>query len=285
MNRITYTSVLILFISFSALAQPTFHPAESRGEIDNNEINEASGLAVGINNPNMLWVHNDSGDQARLFLLDQYGKFKAQFNFPTIKNRDWEDIASGVGPDDTKNYLYVAEMGDNKAVHELKYIYRFEEPRLDSESRDIEEVDIITFVFPDGKRDAESLMVDPLTKDIYILSKREQNIGIYRAAYPQSLTETITLEKLGTMPYFNTVAADISADGQEIITKTYNSVFYWKRNGESIAELLMSQPEIVPYIVEPQGEALAWMKDGSGFFTLSEEPRDIEAILYFYRKK
>ncbi|MEQ8927456.1 MAG: hypothetical protein RLO81_16665 [Fulvivirga sp.] len=285
MKRISYHFILFLFFSISTFAQPTFHPAESRGEIENNEINEASGLAVGINNPNMLWVHNDSGDKARLFLLDQYGKFKAQFNFPTLNHRDWEDMASGVGPDDSKNYLYVAEMGDNKAVHDLKYIYRFEEPSLEAERRDIENVDVITFIFPDGKRDAESLMVDPLSKDIYILSKREQNIGIYRAAYPQSLTETITLEKLGTIAYFNTVAADISADGEEIITKTYNSVFYWKRNGRSIVETLMSEPETVPYIVEPQGESLAWMKDGSGFFTLSEEPRDIEAILYFYRKK
>jgi hypothetical protein len=279
----------VIIITFtviqSAFAQPLFYPAESRGEIENSQINEASGLAVGINNPNMLWTHNDSGDKARLFLLDEYGHFKAEFTLPNNTNRDWEDIATGPGPDASKNYIYIAEMGDNKAVHELKYVFRFEEPLLANPIREIKNVDVISFIFPDGKRDAESLFVDPLTKDIYILSKREQNIGIYRASYPQSIKETITLEKLGEMPYFNTVAADITPDGQEILTKNYEGVYYWKRNGETIAELLVKEPTFVPYVIEPQGEAIAWKKDGSGFFTLSEEPREVEAVLYYYRKR
>ncbi len=280
-------SLIVLVFCFlnTSIAQPRFYPAESRGEIENNQINECSGMAVGINNPNMLWVHNDSGDKARIFLLDEYGKFKAEYSFPQLQNRDWEDMASGPGPEAGKNYLYIAEIGDNKAIHDFKYIYRFEEPLFSSPNREITKVETITFVFPDGKRDAESLIVDPQTKDIYILSKREQNIGIYRASYPQSTNSTITLEKLGEMPYFNTVAADISADGQEILTKTYDAVYHWRRNGESIAELLMKKPEVVPYIIEPQGESIAWKKDGSGFFTLSEEPREIEAVLYYYRKK
>jgi hypothetical protein len=286
---IQHKKILVLIITivfnFHLSAQAQFYPAETRGAIENSQINEASGLAVGINNPDMLWTHNDSGGQARLFLLDQYGKFKSQFTFPKLKNRDWEDIASGPGPDANKNYLYIAEMGDNMAQFDLKYIYRFEEPLLSAKSKEVTDVDVITFKFPDGRRDAESLLVDPLTKDIYILSKREQNIGIYRAQYPQSTTQTITLEKLGTMPYFNTVAADITPDGQEIITKTYDAVYYWKRNGETIADLLMTKPISVPYVIEPQGESIAWKKDGTGFFTLSEEPREIEAVLYYYRKK
>ncbi len=275
---------LFQFLTISCFGQQTFSPAESRGEVENGDINEASGLAAGINNPNMLWTHNDSGDKARLFLLDEYGKFKAEFIFPTLKNRDWEDIASGPGPEEGKNYLYVGEIGDNRAVHKLKYIYRFEEPSLKDEKRTIDNYDLISFEFPDGKRDAESLLVDPLTKDIYILSKREEKVGIYRATYPQSTTETITLEKLGVIPYFNSVAADISPDGQEILTKTYDAIYYWKRDGQSIADLMLSKPEQVPYVIEPQGESIAWKKDGSGFFTLSEEPRDIEAVLYFYKK-
>jgi hypothetical protein len=279
-------AILLFFMAIPAsIAQPLFYPAESRGQIENSQINEASGLAVGINNPNMLWTHNDSGDKARLFVLDEYGHFKAEFTLPNQTNRDWEDIASGPGPDASKNYIYVAEMGDNKSIHELKYVFRFEEPLLSNPNREINDVEVITFIFPDGRRDAESLFVDPLTKDIYILSKREQNIGIYRAAYPQSLTETVTLEKLGTMPYFNTVAADITPDGQELLTKNYEGVYYWKRDGKSIAETLMTEPLFVPYIIEPQGEAIAWKKDGSGFFTLSEEPREVEAVLYYYRKK
>ncbi len=287
LSRLTKTAVVIgiILLSINTYAQGPFYPAESRGEVENNEINEASGLAAGINNPNMLWTHNDSGGKARIFLIDEHGHFKAEFNLKGIENRDWEDIYSGPGPDANKNYLYIAETGDNKAVHDLKYIYRFEEPKLTDAGREISNIDVITFIYPDGKRDAESLFVDPQTKDIYVLSKREQNIGIYKAAYPQSTSKTITLEKVGVIPYFNTVAADITPDGQEILIKTYSTIYYWKRDGQSIAELLMTEPTFVPYIIEPQGESIAWKKDGSGFFTLSEEPREIEAVLYFYRKR
>ncbi len=284
-SRYSIAFVFAICLNTTLFAQTQFFPAESRGIIENSEINEASGLTAGINNVDMLWTHNDSGGKPRIFLLDQYGKFKAEFTLPKLKNRDWEDIASGPGPDANKNYIYISETGDNRAEFDLKYVYRFEEPLLSSKSREITDVDVIAFRYPDGKRDAESLFVDPLTKDIYVLSKREQNIGIYRAAYPQSTTETLVLEKMGTMPYFNTVAADITSDGQEILTKTYAAVYYWKRNGQSIADLLMTKPISIPYVIEPQGEAIAWKKDGSGFFTLSEEPRDIEAVLYFYRKK
>ena len=281
----THLIYLLLLISCKGATQSSFGPAEYRGEIENAEINEASGLAAGLNNPNMLWTHNDSGDKARIFLLNEMGKFKGEFILEGLKNRDWEDIASGPGPDTNKNYLYLANIGDNRAVHKLNYIYRIEEPTLGQDENVIQNYDVITYIYPDGQRDAESMFLDPQTMDIYVLSKRESNIGIYRAAYPQPLNEIITLEKLGVIPYNNTVAADITAMGDQIITKTYDAIYYWQRNGETIAELLQKEPQEVPYLVEPQGESIAWKKDGSGFFTLSEEPKGQEAVLYFYKKK
>jgi len=41
----------------------------------------------------------------------------------------------------------------------------------------------------------------------------------------------------------------------------------------------------VPYEEEPQGEALTWTKDGSGFYTLSEKSKGKESFLYFYSLK
>ena len=90
----TIAQLVLVCLGFQALSQGTFQKASSRGKVENSAINEASGLAAGINNPNMLWTHNDSGDSARLFLLDEYGRFQAQFKLEGISNRDWEDIAS-----------------------------------------------------------------------------------------------------------------------------------------------------------------------------------------------
>ena len=276
--------ILLLGSSACVFAQELFKPAEAKNNIENTEINEASGLAASIARPKLIWTHNDSGDKARIFLINENAESIAEYHLKDVKNRDWEDIATGPGPEEGKSYIYVGEIGDNRAIYDTKIIYRFEEPSATS-AKEISDFETIEYVYPDGKRDAESLFIDPLSKDIYILSKREDNIGIYVATYPQSTKQVITLQKLGSIPYRLTVAADITADGEEILLKTYNNIYYWKRNNRSIIETLSSSPTSVSYKVEPQGESIAWKKDGSGFFTLSEQRSQDMPILYFYAKQ
>lgn len=261
-----------------------FLQARSLGMLSNDEINEASGLEASITNRGALWTHNDSGDTSRVFLINENGGDIKTFYLQGVTNRDWEDMTLGPGPEDGKNYLYIAEMGDNKAIHPYQYLYRFEEPSQNAPAV-ITDVASIRFQYPDGNRDAECLMIDPLTKDLYIISKREEHVNLYRMAYPQSTTETVIPEKLGTLPFHNIVAGDISGDGKEIIAKTYDAIMYWQREeGKSIAETLMSPHINIPYEPEPQGEAIAWKGDNSGFYTLSEEPDAKEAEVYYYQK-
>ena len=255
------------------------------GELSNDEIKEASGLEASVKNPGALWTHNDSGDTSRIFLIHENGVDIKTFYLDGVRNRDWEEMTLGPGPDEDKSYLYVAEIGDNEAVHEFYYIYRFEEPAEQDESL-ITAIDVIRFQYPDGNRDAECLMIDPLTKDLYIISKREDNVHLYRMAYPQSTSTTIIPVKLGTLPFHKIIAGDISTDGKEVILKTYDEILYWKRaSDERIEALLLTSPINIPYEREPQGEAMAWRNDQTGFYTLSEEPGRKEAEVYYYQRK
>lgn len=282
MNKFSISLLCFLFVP-SIYAQSVFEKAEAKGTINNKILHEASGLAASVNRPHLLWTHNDSGDEPRLFLLNKSAEIIAQYQLKGARNRDWEDIATGPGPIDNYNYIYVGEIGDNRAIYDTKIIYRLKEPDEDSPTQ-ITDFDTIEFVYPDGKRDAESLLVDPSSKDIYVLSKREDKIGIYLAAYPQSTTDVITLKKLGSIPFHNTTAADISADGEEILLKTYAEIRYWKRNGRTIGDTLLSPSQAVKYTPEPQGESIAFTKDGKGFFTLSEKRNGIEPVLYYFKR-
>ena len=89
--------------------------------------------------------------------------------------RDWEDIAIGPGPQANVDYLYVGEIGDNDSKHKSIKIYRVPEPNVDANQTPVvvtvRGVETIELTYPDGPRNAETLMVDPLTKDIYIVSK------------------------------------------------------------------------------------------------------------------
>ncbi|MCB0712442.1 MAG: hypothetical protein KDD67_08950 [Ignavibacteriae bacterium] len=270
---------------------PEFSEREDRGVVANDAINEASGLAVSRTQPGVLWTHNDSGDTTRIFAVGKSGENLGEFYLEGVGARDWEDIAVGPGPVEGQSYIFVGEIGDNGAVYDTKRIYRFAEPLVSHNGNPVEatvtNVETITYRYPDGPRDAEALFVDPLTRDIYVVSKREESVRIYRAAYPQSTSETITLEHVGTLGSLTLITAgDISPDGGEILLKNYLAVYYWPRKpNETVAEAMKQKPLILPYTPEPQGEAIAWEPDGSGYWTVSEEFQEIPARLWFYPRK
>ncbi len=264
-----------------------FGDREMLGLLTEDAIDEASGLAASRLNPGVLWTHNDSGDKPRLFALNAKGVHLGIYELLGAEARDWEDMAVGPGPKPGRHYLYVADCGDNKARWDLKTIYRLPEPRLRPDQPAIESalsgVETIRYRYPDGPRDAETLLVDPATADIYIVSKREQSVHLYRAAYPQNTKAPITLESLGKLPLTDVTAGDVSADASEILLKNYGAVLYWPRlPDQDLGQALLGKPHRLPYYPEPQGESITWHAQGGGYFTVSEERDGIPAMLYFY---
>jgi hypothetical protein len=251
------------------------------------KLEEASGLAASLNNPGLLWAHNDSGNGAAVFLIDQKLEVKLTCKLNGVKNRDWEDIAVGPGPEPGKTYVYVAEIGDNLARYQYKMIYRFEEPVLDAAEKEltITQFDTITFQLEGEVKDTEALMINPLNKNMYIVSKRERPVYLYELKYPHSTKDTLTASKITALPYTQIVAADFSANGKEIIMKNYLNVYYWKVDGRPIADVLKERPYVLTYKEEPQGEAITFAHDGSGYFTLSEKVKGEKSHLYFYPRK
>lgn len=292
LRRFSLASLTLMLLASCSQAQPPqFAERVDLGLVENDVVNEASGIAASRRIPGVLWTHNDSGDSTRIFAMTTSGRNLGEFYLAGTSARDWEEIAVGPGPKEGVSYIYVGEIGDNNAVYETKRIYRVEEPSIDSgaapASHELQGVETITFRYPDGPRDAEALMVDPITRDIYVVSKREASVRVYRAPWPQSTVETITLEHVSTLEGITLLTAgDISGDGTEILLKNYESVFYWRRSaGTTLADAFRNAPDTLPYVPEPQGEAIAWAADGSGYFTVSEEPQSIPAHLYFYARR
>ncbi len=266
-----------------------FLAGEIVGELTLKELEEASGLVASQANPGYFWTINDSGNGADVFLVDQKMDIKLTCKLSGIKNRDWEDVTIGLDPETKKNYVYVAEIGDNNAEYLHKMVYRFEEPtKGDSMILTIQSEKIQQFVFrlPEGAKDTEALMIDPLTHDIYIISKREMPVHVYRLTYPQSMKDTIVTEPVITLPFTQVTAANFSLDGTEVLIKNYDSIYYWSRDTtKTVQEMLTVRPKVLNYIPEPQGESIAWSLDGSGFYTVSEKVAGRRSDLLFYRRK
>ena len=192
------------------------------GVNNNKKLKEASGLAASIRYPGFLWTLNDSGHPADLFLLDSTAATNHVFRLSKIENRDWEDIAIGPGPEAGVNYIYVGEIGDNDQRYPLKYIYRFPEPSVD-QGGVIQDFDTLVVRLSDQVRDTEALMVDPVTKNLYLVSKREETVGLYEISFPFN-QDTLTAIRVASLPLKTIVAADISPDGQARARKLFAQV-------------------------------------------------------------
>lgn len=247
-----------------------FEDGVSVGTVQSNVVDEASGCAASRANPGVLWMHNDSGDSARIHAVGKNGTDRGIFNLSGALAIDYEDVAVGPGPTAGRSYLYVGDIGDNNAGRAATQVYRLPEPEIGSPSTTLP-AERLNFIYPDGPRDAETLMVDPLTADVYVVSKRHFPNRVYRFEAPMVDGGTYTGVEVARISVPWLTGGDISADGSSILIRDYSNNYLWLRDGtESVGAALSRPPTAVPAAVEPQGEAICWNSTGANYYTLSE---------------
>jgi hypothetical protein len=241
-------------------------------------VNEISGIADSKSNPGFLWGHEDSGTPPQLYLISKEGIVKKTIYIKGADNRDWEDIClSG-------NFLYIADIGDNNSIHGTYYIYKFPEPNQAIDT--VKAFDKISFQYPDGNHDAEAFIVDPTTSDIYIITKRDSPSKIYKLSHSYSTNSINKLQFVANLGFNGIVSAALSNDQNSLLIKTYFTISQYKKSpGQSLQEVFANKPVTVGYKIEPQGEAICYATNDSGFFTLSEKGMGTNVILYFYPTK
>ncbi|MDB5012252.1 MAG: putative lipoprotein, partial [Daejeonella sp.] len=180
--------------------------------------------------------------------------------------------------------IYIADIGDNKLAYNGYIIYSFPEPVATAST--VKTFNTIKFTYSDGKHDAEAFLVDPKTKDILIITKNDPQSGIYKLSYPYSFTNSNRAALVGKLDYSGVVSAALSPDRKEIIIKTYTDLrLYSCTEKQSIEEALSYKSKSLPYVLEPQGEAVTFANDNSGFYTLSEKGLSTSVNLYWYKRK
>jgi hypothetical protein len=272
-------------------AFPTFAPGVSAG-IAAIDYRETSGMVGSRTNPNVFYVHND-GPRVNIAAINSHGAQLGIISLTGIATIDTEEIARGPGPTSGMDYLYLGDIGDNDSNRTSISVVRIPEPVFNangggSQSTTIgrADLDVVTLRFPAGAVDSEAMIVDPLTGDLYIFAKDNNNSRVFRAAAGSLVDNaTVFLQLVGTVPVSQPSAADISPDGREILVRNETRVRLFQRAvGQSIASALAGTPIPVPVIgtpTEPNGEAIAFDDQGNNYYTLSEG-RD-QPLYYFHR--
>jgi PKD repeat protein len=270
---------------------PTVGVTQTWGTVENEEIEEASGLGQSTLNAGVLWTHNDSSDSARLFALSSSGAHIGEFSLDT-DSRDWEDLS--LGWDETLGgpAIYVGDFGDNGAVREDITVLVIPEPTIAAGDIPVTATltgfSTLTLVYPDGAHNAESLLLDPVTGDLYIVTKSyTAESYVYRKPAPHEDGTTTTLEYIATLTFGvdplpgnrATTAGDFSPLGDRIAIRTYDHAWMWRRDqAASVADAFATPPCDLNAPTERQGEAITFTTDGTGYLTLSEG--DAQPIYY-----
>jgi len=277
---------LLLFLSLPALAARWSEP-EVVGLVTHPAMDEISGLAPAREHPGLYWAINDSGNTAELHLLDDRGQFRASVPVQGVRNIDWEDLAGFEL--DGRNYLLIADTGDNGGIRNNLVLHVVEEPTdLDQPAKLAWS---LRFRWPDGPRDCEAAAVDAANGEILLISKKRVPAELFRLPLAPS-EEMVTAELVGTLPgieqptahdlqqspvygrYRSQItAADLSPNGRVLAVLSYRAIHFLVRERGGDWSEALSAPRLphlmLPWI--PQAEAIAFSLDGQVLTVASEQ--------------
>ena len=279
--------VLLMLVAvglpFNGRAQ-SFSPAVQFGVVTTPEISEASGIAASRQNPGVVWIHNDTGYPGSIFALSTNGTALGRYYIPNVFSGNFEDIAVGPGSSPEHQYVYLADIGDNFANRPSIRVFRFPEPAVYpyfSNSPPVLPVvaaQEIEMTYPDKPYDAEALMIDPLTGDLFIATKETNSARIYmttRAKLDAGGPIELTFVREMSFSGFRSVAAgDISFDGRLISMRRNGRAWTWARSAsQTVSNALAATGTTQPVATDPEdlnGEAIGFHATGLGYFTISE---------------
>jgi len=280
--RFRFLLPFLICSSAPALSAPAAWTAPATTcRVSDAAINEASGIAVSRRNNGIVYMHNDSGDTARVFAVGKDGQTKAVITLSGVTATDWEDMAVAYDAE-CKPTVYIAETGDNGKSRSEVCIYAFEEPQIAPDGSSVPVAVTpkrLRFKYPDGPRDCETLMADFKGRALYVVSKETgAAAGVYTLnpvcdGSLQTAVKTGTITLSDPLPYYPnlTTGGDISPDGSRIVIRTYQQAYEFRVSRGKLPEnALKTTPAVVRIPIETQGEAVCYGRDNRTLLTVSE---------------
>lgn len=272
---------MIRLLLAGALVLSSSGPAVSVDRsVGDPRITESSGLAVSPSQSSVLWTHNDSGNPPLVFALGRSGQVAATVRIEGVPDVDWEAMAAF--RDSTgRALLAAADIGDNLAQRTSVEVDVVPEP---TPRQDTTATPVLRLLlrYPDGPRDAETLLVDPARRRMFVLSKGLFSSTAY--AVPASAWDgtaplrpavrSATLVPVGRVPLSLVTDGTVATDGA-VLLRTYGELAVLgplpvdpPPSGRGTATLTPRATVSLPS--QRQGEGLALTPDGGSVLLSSE---------------
>jgi hypothetical protein len=266
------------------------------GLIETDDIKESSGLSAS-ECQDVLWTHNDSGNDALIYAMSTEGKHLGTWRVGGAQNVDWESVATYKNPDG-KCFLLLGDIGDNDGTRTEVELYRIPEPAASTETVGSDSVDplptesaeTMKFSYPDGSNDAETVLVHPWTGDIYIVTKEKSGpAGVFRlkpafGTGPAVMSEKVADVSVPSTPEGHLTGGSMSPDGRRVMLCDLQGGY----------ELVLPEGVVDPDAIwqqeamtvdlgdRKQGEGVSYGRDGLSLFASSEKKN---SPLYVIRRQ
>ncbi len=264
-----------------------YGPPRNAAIVADPALVEASGIVASPTTPGLLWLHNDSGDRARIFAVRTDGARVGRVTLSGVAAHDYEDIGAAPCPDGSGPCLWVADIGNNNHNRDDLSIYVFPEPVVDPDVpfAELESAPVARYRFHypmQAAPDAEALLVAPDGSTFYILEKIDWDRA--RAwKHPGPLVPDVDTQ-LVSLPAFASpgvnrpsgrqiTGGSMHPSGRRVLVRTYSGVYEYRFDGGGSLEDLDAAERVQVALgpdSEPQGEAVTYDETGTGLYTISE---------------
>ena len=289
----TTLTFLLLSLLFSGCQTPLTEAQQKNSWPPPGPL-EASGLAF-LPEQQLILSHEDD-TETKLFAWNRITGQAYEIALPRTTNRDWEDITV-IPRGDANPIIVIGEIGDNAARYPTVRLDFFEIKGLDAgyAFAEAEFLGSQPFQYPEGPRDAESLLYDPIDQSLWVITKRDDPPQLYKIPYPKDFSfsanpEPVRAELLGPIPGIpeptaeflianprfgrwsdQPTGADISPDGSKLAIITYNDLHLYQRQpGQSWQQVLRGPPVSIDIPQLQQVEAVCFGIDSDTLYYTTE---------------
>ena len=304
-------AAIAIGVSFAAPAHAVrWSGPEYAGLLTDPDLAEVSGLAASRVQPGAFWINNDGGNGEALVLIQpvrgaaiddegdnavvdatgDHATRVASVTVTGVTNVDWEDLDSFVL--DGRNYLLIADTGDNGGIRKTLKLHVVEEPAKPKDGDRIAPAWSIEFAWPDGARDCEAVAVDAARGEILLVSKKRVPPELFRVPLRPTTPGVQTAERIGTLAgivqpreqelkqnpvygrYRSQVSgADLSPNGRVLAILNYTRVYFFIRpdGSQPWQQSQLERAGALEFPWLPQAEAIAFSADGMSLILGGEQ--------------